>query len=874
MAIYIHRFFSAFLLTILLISLAGCSRSRDSFTSRTYHRMVSKFNPLFNGEQAYLKGVQSIERAHKDNFDEILDVYLIPTEKEASSVKPDMDKAVEKGAKVIQEHSMMVRNDQKNSFVDDSYLLIGKARFYKRDFLEALETFNYVIQEFEKEKAADEARVWAAKSLIETENYLSAQANVEKLYRKKGAKEKVKVQALSVFAQIEIRKKNYEGAIQLLRQAVDKTKKKQEEIRWLFIIGQLHARLGNHYEASEKFREVIKKGPPYELLFQAQLNRAKNYDVDLQNPNRVFDELRAMLRDDKNYDNRDQIYYVMAEVSERLEEDAMVEEFLNKSIRTSTTNNAQKGLSYLKMGEINFDNRMYPVAAAYYDSAYSVLPKEHKRFEEVRIKKESLGALVKNIEVIETQDSLQRIANLTEKQRLAFINKLIDKLEEADRLAEEERQRAEDNALAFNPGNPSGGGGNSAAGTWYFYNQSLRSVGVRDFRNRFGNRKLEDNWRRENKDSDGSFALNTQGEDEEAPGSGSGSEESDSKYKPEQFLANLPLTEEKMAASHQLIIDAFMAIGVIYKEELKDYLAAAKELKKLLKRYPDLDIKGRVWYTLYRIYILAEDPTEANKYKNLILSELPESEYANIIRNEGKPEKEVDKSAAKALYVEALAQYRAEKYKPALKLSTQGVGDYSETEYGARFFLLRAYSLAQTDEKDKLKLALRAVVDRYPDTEEAKAANDVLAQIDEPVIGEKKTTDNTKEGDKSLYTYKADAPHRYVLIVPNLGVDMNNLRNDVSDFNTQFYKLEKLNSRSIFLDQDNQMVLVATFPNAAKAMNYYNTLINQRVLVKYMPVESAKHFVISNTNFQTFYKEKEVEPYLAFYDAQYLKKKE
>lgn len=870
MSINTFRYLRCAFALVALLAIAGCSRSKDSFTSRTYHRMVTKFNPLFNGEQAFLAGQESVARSHKDNFDEILDVYFVPTEKEASSIKPDMEKAIEKGAKVIQQHSMLIRNNEKNSFIDDSYLLIGKARFYKREFISALETFNYILQNYPEEKLADEARVWAAKCLIETENYLGAQGNVEKLYRNKKTKKRIKVEALSVFAQVEIKQKNYEGAIQLLMQAVDKTSEKAEEIRWLFIMGQLHAKLGNSYEASETFKEVIKKGPPYELLFQAQLNRAKNYDVDLQSPNKVFDELRAMLNDDKNIENQDQIYYVMAQVAERLDDEDKVAEFLGKSIRVSTVNDWQKGLSYLKFGEINFNNRAYPTAAAYYDSSFSVLPKDHKRYEEVKVKKESLSELVKNLETIETQDSLQRIANLTEKQRLAFINKLIDDLKEKDRLAEEKAQQAND-LVAFN--NPNTGANNTTSlGTFYFYNPSLLSSGVRDFRNRFGNRKLEDNWRRENKAANENFTPNGTGQNDAANADGATGEDGEEKYKVEDFLKNLPLTEEAMAESHQKIIDAFIAIGNIYKEELKDYRAASKELEALLKRYPNLEVKGRVWYTLYRVYVLTPDEKEANKYKNLILKELPDSEFATLILNEGKPEKKVDQSAAKALYVKALTEYDSARYEKAYALALTGVNEYSSTEYGARFYLLRAYSLAQTKEKNKLELALRAVVDLYPNTEEAEAANRLLAQISEAVVSENAGAPGAP-AENSKYTYDAAAPHRYVLVVPNQVVDMNKLRNDITDFANQYFKLDGLSSRAIFLDKNSQIVMVNTFTNAAKALNFYTTLLNQSILVPHLPVKTAKHFVISNDNFQTFYRDKDVETYLTFFNEQYLKSK-
>ncbi|HCQ17448.1 MAG TPA: hypothetical protein DIU20_14360, partial [Cryomorphaceae bacterium] len=326
--------------------------------------MVSKFNPLFNGEQALLRGETTLREQHKDNFDEILPVYRLGDEQLASNIKPDMEKAIEKGSKVIQEHSMMIRNNQKNKFIDDSYLLIGKARFYQKDYLPALETFNFIVLEFPESRSYQEARLWVARCKTQIGNYLSAKEDFEKLYREEEMPKRLKDDVYASYAQLEINSGSSAAAYQLLRQAIDKTRDKDLEIRWLFIAGQLQSRMGNDYEASQIFEKVIRKGPPYELLFQAQLNRARNYDVELQNPAKAFDQLKAMLRDDKNYENRDQIYYVMAEVAEKLEDEALMEEYLKKSVRVSTTNQKQKSQSYLKLAETNFRNKLYKQAEA------------------------------------------------------------------------------------------------------------------------------------------------------------------------------------------------------------------------------------------------------------------------------------------------------------------------------------------------------------------------------------------------------------------------------------------------------------------------------------------------------------------------------
>lgn len=514
--------------------------------------MVSKFNPLFNGEQALLKGKNTLKLSHKDDFEKILPVYKLADEAAASTIKPDMDKAMEKAAKIIQEHSMKLKNNQKNRFIDDSYLLLGKARFYKREYTEALETFNYVIQEFRNTDEYYEAVIWAARCKTKLGNYLSAKDDFDAIYRSKKLPKNLKDDVYASYAQLHIEQKNHTAAYQLLQLALENTRKKEDKIRWLFICGQLQSRQENFYEASELFKKVIKKGPPYEFLFQAQLSRARNYDVLIEDPQKVFDELDDMLDDEKNIDNKDQIYYVYAEIFERLEDDAKVEEYVKKSIRASTNNGTQKGLSYLKLGEINFYNKLYVTAEAYYDSTLQVLPKEYYRYELISKTKESLSSLVENLTIIEVQDSLLRLGGLDSTALTAYIQERIQKLEEEDkRKAEEEEEDPFDN-FAFNTAGNSSGEASSSNGQWYFYNSNLRSNGFNSFKRKWGTRKLEDDWRRKDKALISDIGeTNTLPDDEEPVTASTESEPSESKYKVEDFLKGIPQTPEAKSESHK-----------------------------------------------------------------------------------------------------------------------------------------------------------------------------------------------------------------------------------------------------------------------------------------------------------------------------------
>lgn len=859
-----------------MLVLLGCSRTKDTFTSRVYHQVLSQFNPLFNGEQALLKGEESMRQQHVDNFDEILPVFRYGNENTTSAIKPSMDRAVEKATKVIREHSMMIRDDQKNDHIDDAYMLIGQARFYKREYIEALETFNYVIQEFPKSEVADKAKLWAAKTETQMGNYLSAKTKFEKIYRSEDLDREEQALAFASFAQLHIDQGNKTAAYQLLQQAVQKSRSKQQKVRWLFIMAQLQSALGNNYEASQLFGRVIKKGPPYDLLFNAQLKRARNYDTDLQDPEDVLDDLRDMLADGKNYDNRDQIYYVMAEVAEKIDDEAAMEEYLRKSIRVSTINSNQKALSYLKLAETNFDNKMYPTAASYYDSAFTAIDNKHPRFDEVKKKKESLQGLVDNLQIIDTQDSLQALGQLTEKQ-------LQRKMEELKERQKEREESALDDPFFNQGGNgqtlAQGATGAVQGGKWYFYNVSLRASGVRDFTNRWGSRQLEDNWRRKEKSASNNFEETASGDDgaEDAGAlenlAGEESAAAGGENEVLKFFGKIPRTEAELAESDHKIQEANLAIGIIYKDQLKDPDAAEQQLEDLLKRYPDMKERGRVWYMLYRINVAVNDEKGAEHYKSLILQNLPQSEYAALLQ--GKNMDQDESSYSKNFYTKTYRNFSEGEYRRSLSMSDSGLTAYGGTPQGPQFMIVKAFSQGKLGRSEKMAETLNALVTQYPGTEQSKEAQRVLSYLNpqEPEGGEQaNASQQLGEAPKEGGKYKASEreEHKYVLVVPNKRGMVNNVTVALTDFNTKFFKNMNLNTKMIYLNPDEQMVLVSGLPNKERAKQYMMILGQQRILEKEMGKGAEeKHFVISNSNFTSFYRDKDFEGYQTYFNNNY-----
>ncbi len=847
----------------------ACSRTKDSFTSRVYHQTVSQFNPLFNGEQALIKGEQTLARNNKDDYSKILKVFPIGTEEDATAVKPDMDKAIEKATKVIQKHSMMIRNNQKNNYIDDSYILIGKARFYNYEHLAALETFNYVIQQFPDSKVYTEAILWAGRTETVLGNNLSAKDRFESIYRNEDLPAKLKAEAFASYAQLELNKGNSMAAYQLLEQAVNRSKLKWQKLRWTFIMGQLQVKLGNGYKASQLFEKVAKKGPPYELLFQAQLARARNYDVDLQDPAKVFKDLQAMIKDDKNYDNRDQIYYVMAEIAERMEDEALMEEYLKQSVKVSTINAEQKGLSFLKLAETNFRNSMYPMAAAYYDSAYANLPPKHDSYKEVESKKESLAGLVENLNIIALQDSLLMLADMGEKQRLKKLQRIVDQEEEEQRLAEQVEQNLLNNQSSGDNSSIALAGQSAIqGGSWYFYNQNLRSSGLSDFRNRFGNRKLEDDWRRKDKKQ----KINFEEENQEEGNDSITVAESDgsileSGNKVSQYLSNIPSTEAEVAEAHRKIMKASLNIGDIYRNDLKDLIASEKQFKNLLEEYPEIEEKPRIWYTLYRVNVSLEDQVDIDMYKKLILEYYPDSEYAALLNGKGLVDPEVNPLSV-AYYSKTYNAFKEGDLKKVLRMSDSGLVAFGNTNEAPQFLLLKAYSLGQQQKLQEMENSLKSVVQQYPGTEQATQAQSILDHISQ----EELPAESTSDASRSKVAYKTDdkEEHKYIAIVPNTRGLVNNVTIDIITFNNKYFKNINLNAKAVYISPEEQMVLVSGLPNKQKAMQYFKLIKQQFVLEKNLKPKEIKHFVISNSNFTDLYREKDFSGYMEYFENTYI----
>ena len=715
-----HSFFSLSFLLFVLFVLGSCKTTKNKFFNKAYHKTTTRYNWYFNANESYKSGVKKLETQHKDDFNELLSVYPLGTNKEAQSVAPQMDKALKKCAQAISKHSMLIKGKEYNRWIDDCYLLIGKSYFYKKEYIKAVEAFRLVGRQFEGLTTAYEAQIWLVKAFVESKDFSSADLVLENILSDENFPTELNKELALIMAHYHMRQKDYVPAVGELEEAISLTKKKREKSRYLYMVAQLHYNQENYPAATDYFSKVIRTSPDYEMTFNAKINRARSFDTSSGGSDQIKDELNKMLKDAKNKEFLDVIYFGLAELSKR---EGKLNEAIPpyvKSVSKSIKNDAQKSLSSVILADLYYNQQNYRSSQAYYDTAVAFMNTNSERYLAASARQKTLTELITSLDIIQRQDSLQRIALMPEKERLAFIDKIIEELKaEEQRQRQLESERRSDNNFfndprqnnSFNRNNQNRGGG------WYFDNPNTLSFGFSEFNRKWGKRKLEDNWRRSEKKSQTI---------EEALADTIQEEEFDPKSR-DSYIKELPLTIEEKTASNQMIVEAYFDAGVIYKEKLEDVPQAINTFETLNSRFPKSDNRVMVLYFLYRLHEEKGNIDFARDYKRLLLKEFSNSDYAKLIKDPSYADDMAEaNSALSADYEKAHKMYLQSKFKECIKLCDRVNNSKPSNNLYAHFDFLKTMAKGFGMTKKNYMNALTLIVEKYPKHEVAESAKEIL----------------------------------------------------------------------------------------------------------------------------------------------------
>ncbi len=894
----VHKIYPGIgLLMIFAFVLSSCSTKKNTFTRRVYHNLAAHYNGWWNGNESLKEGVYELDFKTRDNYAEVLPALKSVPENEATSMAPYADRAIEKGSMVIQRHSMYFSQKEFCRWIDDSYFLIGRAYFYKREYQSARRTFEFILSKYDDQNMLIMARLWLVRTFDELEKYSKAQTELELL---RTQVEDLEIPARMVgfyelvFANHYILQRDYKSAKPHLLTSLDYLRTKDTRLRVMFILGQIYYEEGDNQEAMAYFEKVIRKNPPYEMAFNAHIYMARCYDSESGNSEAIVKQLNRMLDDAKNHDFKDQIYYALSEIAFKQNDTTQGLDYLRLSVATSISNDYQKSVSALEAADIFFNRQDYENAQAYYDTTMLALPQDYPDYDQIERKTNVLSSLVSNMIIINEQDSLQMLAQMDEAERNEFIDGIIQKyIEEEKRRQEEEQARAADLQLLQQAGRSMNRPG-AQGGGWYFYNPQAMSMGYSEFVKTWGKRKLEDLWRLSKKAAQSFDEF----EDELAMGADSVAVDTSSistdPKKRETYLQFIPLTEEQMLASNEQIIDAYYNNGFIYKQGLKDLPESESAFAQLVERFPDTSENKYLLQAYYQLYAINTDlgnKEEADHYRELIINNYPDSDYARILIDPSYyKEIEKRKNYVKNLYQDTYQAFRKGQYYLVLLNTEDVLKSNPDHELIPKFLLVRAMAVGDLESADSMAFALNEITMKYFSSDVGLIASDMLklmmandpdlaerlgisgGQMAQEAMAEAAKREAAKQ--ESIYSDNPASMHYYLMIADDREVKINALKTKISDHNKRYHKLKDLSISSVMLDQNMHMITVGNFVDKHSAMEYFEAIGDDRYVMGGMGDDVYDHFVISTDNYPVFYKDKDVDKYLKFFEEKYTNKGE
>lgn len=886
------------LLSVLI--LASCSTKKNKWNRRVYHNLTSHYNVWWNGNQSVEEGVKNLNEAIEDDYTNILPVYNYGTKENALSLNSQMDRAIEKASISIQRHSMRFGGKEYVNWIDDSYLLMAKANFYKQEYIPARRTFDYVVNSYRYNDITHTANLWLAKTYIETQQYPKAEAILQSLIVETAQNDKmpkyVRNNLNLVLADYYIKQKQYDDAVKYLKSALLGKLDKNTRIRSMFILGQIYEYQGDNTRAAEQFEAVIKKHPDYEMKFESQMNLAKCYaSGDTASIMKMF---WKMLDDVKNVEYKDRIFYAMSDVAFREANEDLGIKYLRYSVATSRTNDRQKVKSALKAANMLFDNKDYVLSQAYYDTVVMTMDATYPEYDSLLNLSVMLSDLVANLTTYQLQDSLLRLADMDSVSRNKIISQVIEdyKLEQ-ERLAKEKELQEQLALLGGNEiANPNMTNTSSSTASWYFYNQQSLTRGATEFRNKWGNRKLEDFWFISNKQSlTGEEEKSIEEElqeyfTEEELSSLSKDEllqkleerktetpRDTARYKPTDigyYLQQLPFSEEQKKNANEQILQALNNIGYIYYDNLEDYNNSIDAYTELNERYPENEYELSSWYYLYKMYKTREDNDKAEYYKSLILNKYPDSNQAKIIIDPEYFIKEKEKGQeASNLYSKTYDAYKKGQYQ-RVRMNVEKAREIcaNDTVLMPRFEFLDAISMGHLEVVDSMAYALYRLVQNYPTSSIKPHAMEVLLKANEMYeLGLPVESARQKENEEAKkeypYKYKANEEYYVMIICNSKNVRVNPLKVRLSDFNKENFRMLQLEVKNVMLNKQETIITIETFENESKANDYKTAMFLSDYLFGGIKEDQYKVMLISKDNYPIFFNNKNVEEYIEFWNS-------
>lgn len=905
------------LFTLMCMIIIGCSVKKNTWTSRNYHTLTAYYNVLYNGNQAFMDGQKNMRDAAKDDYTTLLPIYYESDKELAKKADSEMDRAIEKSRKLINKHSITTKPKRKsgntserykafmnkteyNPLVDDAWLLMGKALVVKHENQEAISTLEFINREYEGSEARYEALIWLSKAYINLEQYTNAQAALESYDLDGMAPESLYSSYMAAYANLLMAQGKYSEALPYMEKAAQETEKRHLKFRYNYILAQLYQLLDKKDDAANAYRLVAKNNPDYEMAFNARVNMAgvvKNASSAVETEK----TLNKLIRDKKNKEYLDQIYYALGNLKSNMELEAQAINNYRLSIEKSSSNDRQKGLSFLALGDIYYKKPHYIEAFEAYDSAVVLLNTRHPGFDLVSERHNHLQKLSSQLKTIRRQDSLLHLAAMPETERMARINQILDQQKKELEKKQQTNQSSFNDPFFNNDGQTQNQATTTPGSKWYFYNVSAAGAGKLEFERRWGKRKNEDNWRRSEKSSRPSEeAYQEPGMPYEEPGmtqpepiqlKATTDKENENQVTSntsavatrESLLADIPLTNEAKQKSHQAVEDALFESANLLNNLVLDYRSAAQYFERLLEAYPKSQHRSDALIGLYQAYEKMGNQEQTARLKERITKENPESRFARFLNDPDFFEKlEEQRLAMEKHYEGTYTHYLMNDFTQAIA-DAQEIPNAAENPYLAKYKLVKALSLAKLGEAEPFHQTLKSIVADHPGTEEAQMASNLISEVEkgrQPIkatpykslLTEKgsTTTEAKQEAVNEVQFLYAPYEGHCAMIIGDSATNIAQLQYNLADYNFGRFLLADYDIEQQQLPDQTRLILVKGLKNKMEALDYLYTIREQSKLFASAGLNNPEIVVVSDNNIKNLVLSGNISAYMDFFKAYYL----
>ncbi len=909
-------FWTAVIMAVAL--LAGCSTKKNTAATRNYQAFITRYNIYYNGDEHYKETLKSMEENYEDDYSQLL--YAHPADARSNSNAPqpqgDFKRSIEKAQKAIQLRSIKKRPAKKagkgsdpaykawmkreeyNPFLHNAWMMMGRSQYNNGDFLGAASTFYYIAKHFSwLPNTVTEAKIWQARSYAAMGWDFEAENILTKIPEKSLTSQKLKTLYNLVSGSYWVRTKEPFKAIPYLEEALRHSKGSQKS-RINYLLGQLYTRKGNKKAAYNAFKQAAGSGTSHRTQLNARISQSEVFDgADIKPEVKA---LKRMARYDRNKEYLDQIYYAIGNLYLSRTDTIKAIENYKLAAEKSTRNGIEKAIAQLALGNLYYNRREYALAQPCYTEAIPLLPENYPGYDSLQLRSDVLDELAVYAQNVELNDSLLRLSEMPREQQLKIIGAIIDTIkrheaEEAERIKREEylaQQAAQGNNNMQGSANAPTTFTINTDDSWYFYNTSTRNAGKTEFQRRWGSRRLEDDWRRRNKatfsfsefesgNNDDTDSPDNGNETEStAPADSSETAKANDPHYPEYYLRQIPSTPEEKLNANEIIQEGMYNVGLILKDRLNATSEAATEWDKLLSRYPDNIYRLEVYYNMYLMYMRQGNKNLAERYRQLILRDFPESPYGQAMRDPLYLDKLRNMEADQEhLYEQAYHAYLNNENDSVHNALRHMQKKYPLSKIMPKFMFIDALSYVTENQPEKFRETLKQLLERYPETDMTELASaylkglaqgrklhsgatNVRGMIWDMRLGNDSTEVST---DSVMFDLNPQDRQLLVLVYPTDEVSANQLlfdvaRHNFSSFVVKDFDLEQMNFGRLGL------LLIKDFANFEE-LSHYRKVLQQSPYLQLPP--QVRPVMISVKNFETLIQQgRTFEDYFRYVDQQ------